>query len=402
MVEERPLIDEPSDDDLLFADEESADREETGLSAWKLMIVDDQEDVHNMTRLVLGDFTFEGRGLEFLSAYSGREAKKLISEHPDTAVMLLDVVMEDNQAGLDVAKFIRAEACNRLTRIILRTGQPGQAPERKVVTELDINDYKQKTELTAQKLFTAVTTAIRSFRDLLLIEEGRKSMHLLALSVAHQVRNRTVAIAGFANLLLKKTQENGSIKEYIRTILDESERLEDMVGAVNSYAAIREPQLTTVELAEAVDQACDRADVHAQLLGKKVSWARNLNQQNVDADPELLSRLLDALLNNAVDFTDESPVRISVSVRGGEEGCRVAVEDHGIGISETDLPHIFDPFFSQKPHGAGMGLAIARKVADEHQWDIVVKSRAGHGSTFDVFIPNRLPVRRPSEEPRID
>ncbi len=402
MTEERSLIDGQADEDLLFADEDLSEDEATELSAWKLMIVDDQEDVHNMTRLVLGDFSFEGRGLNFLSAYSGKEARELIEEHPDTAVILLDVVMEDNQAGLDVARFIRNEAANRLTRIILRTGQPGQAPERKVVTELDINDYKQKTELTAQKLFTTVTTAIRSFRDLLVIEEGRKSMHLLALSVAHQVRNRTVAIAGFANLLLKKAKENGAVKEYIRTILDESVRLEEMVSAVNSYATIGMPTMEKVQLADVVEDACDRADVRAQLGGKKVEWTKNLETLQAEADLELLARLLDALLNNAVDFTNESPVRIIVSSKQDKDGCRLSVQDFGIGISDTDMPHIFDPFFSQKPHGSGMGLAIARKVADEHQWEILVKTKVGHGTTFDVFMHGGCPLNKAPDDIRID
>lgn len=401
MAEDLPLFDE-QDDELLFADEDSSGEEGLELAEWKLMIVDDQEDVHNMTRLVLGDFTFEGRGLHFLSAYSGKEARELIDKHPDTAVILLDVVMEDNKSGLEVARYIREDAGNRLTRIILRTGQPGQAPERKVVTELDINDYKQKTELTAQRLFTCVTTAIRSYRDLLIIEEGRKSMHLLALSVAHQVRNRTVAIAGFANLLLKKADENGAVREYIKTILDESVRLEEMVSAVNSYASIGLPEAGAVDLLEVVEEACGRADVRAQLHGKRIVWEKKVDRLLAEADPVQLSRMLDALLDNAVDFTPGNEVRISVSTRGDEEGCRFTIEDHGMGISETDLPHIFDPFFSQKPHGSGMGLAIARKVADEHQWEIMVKSTEDMGTIFNVYMPSRCPINRIPDDIRID
>ena len=143
-------------DTILFADE-GDDSENTRLVAneagtWKVMIVDDQEDVHTVTRLVLDDFAFEGRKVTCLSAYSGKEARELIVEHPDTAVMLLDVVMETSRAGLDVAQFIRAKVLNKFVRIILRTGQPGEAPEREVVTELDINDYCQKTDITADRL----------------------------------------------------------------------------------------------------------------------------------------------------------------------------------------------------------------------------------------------------------
>ncbi|WDP90724.1 MAG: DUF3369 domain-containing protein [Desulfobacter sp.] len=146
---------------------------------WKILIADDEPEVHTATRLVLDDFEFEGAGLEFLSAYSGKEAVQLMEIHDDVAVILLDVVMENQHAGLEVAREVREKLKNRLVRIILRTGQPGQAPERKVIVEYDINDYKQKTDLTAQRLFTAIYTAIRSFRDIQAIEKNRTGLRYI-------------------------------------------------------------------------------------------------------------------------------------------------------------------------------------------------------------------------------
>lgn len=158
------------DDDALFAGEESPpDRASPG--RWKVMIVDDEAEIHNITQLSLADFTFGGKGLTFVNAYSGREAKELIQAHPDTALILLDVVMESDHAGLEVVKHIRNELDNKMVRIILRTGQPGQAPEEKVIVNYDINDYKAKTELTTQKLFTTVVTALRAFDHLNTIEQ---------------------------------------------------------------------------------------------------------------------------------------------------------------------------------------------------------------------------------------
>lgn len=134
---------------------------------WKILIVDDEREVHAVTRLALMDLQFEGRGLQFLSAYSRHEAEQLVLQHPDLAIVLLDVVMDTDDAGLMVARFIREQAKNQSSRIILRTGQPGQAPERAVVMNYDINDYKAKTELTAQKLFTCVMSSLRSYRDIM-------------------------------------------------------------------------------------------------------------------------------------------------------------------------------------------------------------------------------------------
>ena len=161
-------------DEILFA--EDTDDEVEWQGKWKVLIVDDEPEVHAVTKLALGDFGFKEKDLEFISAFDGEEAKKMFLEHDDIAVVLLDVVMETDDAGLKVAEFIRNEADNHFTRIILRTGQPGQAPERDVIINYDINDYKSKTELTAQKLFTVVISALRSYRDIIVIEENRQGL----------------------------------------------------------------------------------------------------------------------------------------------------------------------------------------------------------------------------------
>ncbi|SDL08225.1 Response regulator receiver domain-containing protein [Maridesulfovibrio ferrireducens] len=171
--------DSVDNDELLFAEESTEERFDHFCDhsrKWKILIVDDEKDVHSTTRLVLDDVTFEGGKLEFISAYTGDEALQIMREQSDIAVILLDVVMETTHAGLDVARIIREEMKNKMVRIILRTGQPGQAPERKVIIEYDINDYKHKGELTAQRLFTSVFSALRSYRDILVIDQNRKGL----------------------------------------------------------------------------------------------------------------------------------------------------------------------------------------------------------------------------------
>ncbi len=153
--------------------------------AWKVLVVDDEEEVHVVTRLVLDDFQFNNRPLEIMSVYSGAEAKTIMAEQNDIAVILLDVVMETDQAGLDVARYIREDLNNHFTRIVLRTGQPGQAPEHKVITDYDINDYKEKTELTRQKLFTTIYTSLSSYRDLVALDGNRRGLVKVIEASAH-------------------------------------------------------------------------------------------------------------------------------------------------------------------------------------------------------------------------
>ncbi len=143
-------------------DKEKTDKTHT--AQWKIIIADDQEEIHSLTRMVLSDYSFEGKGITFLSAYSGEDTKRLILENPDTAIILLDVVMETDHAGLEVVHYIRKILKNSIVQIVLRTGQSGRAPEHKVIVEYGINDYKSKVELTSQKLFTMVTALLRTYQ----------------------------------------------------------------------------------------------------------------------------------------------------------------------------------------------------------------------------------------------
>ena len=143
---------------------------------WKVLIVDDEEAIHNVTKLALKHLVFADKRIEFISAFSAAEAKSILQAEPRIAVILLDVVMEEEDSGLKLAKYIRGDLGNRMVRIILRTGQPGQAPEEQVILEYDINDYKEKTELTARKLFSAMVTALRSYQDLARISSSKRGL----------------------------------------------------------------------------------------------------------------------------------------------------------------------------------------------------------------------------------
>lgn len=143
---------------------------------WKVLIVDDDHEIHAVTMLTLKRFKFLNKPVKFLNAYSAKEGRKVLAKNSDIAVAFIDVVMEEDDAGLKLIHFIRKELKNRLVRIILRTGQPGIAPERSVVVNYDINDYKEKTELTSQKLTTTLITALRSCQDMNIIENNRQGL----------------------------------------------------------------------------------------------------------------------------------------------------------------------------------------------------------------------------------
>jgi signal transduction histidine kinase len=167
------------DDVLHLIDDSGTAPELSATHKWKVAVIDDDQAVHEGTRFALSDYSLNGQTLEILSAYSAAEGRALMRDHPDIAAVLLDVIMETDAAGLDLVEYIRNEIKNETVRIILRTGQPGQAPERRVIVHYDINDYKAKTELTADKLFTSLTAALRSYQQLERMVQTRRGLEII-------------------------------------------------------------------------------------------------------------------------------------------------------------------------------------------------------------------------------
>lgn len=142
-------------------------------STCKVLVVDDEPDVLLVTKLSLKGLRWRDRRVEFIEAASGVEAIEQLKANPDVAVVLLDVVMETEHAGLDCCKAIRGELDNKTVRVLLRTGQPGQAPEKQTIDEYDIDGYLPKAELTSSRLYSAVRTAIRAWEQLVSLERHR-------------------------------------------------------------------------------------------------------------------------------------------------------------------------------------------------------------------------------------
>lgn len=161
---------------------------------WKVLIVDDDPLVHKMTELVLADFTFKGGKLQFIDAFSGKEAEEVIPQHPDLALILLDVVMEEDDSGLKVVQFVREKLKNQKVRIILRTGQPGLAPEKAVIVDYDINDYKVKPELDADKLFSTIVSSLRAYDYICTIDTEKQTMEHAKNELEQEIKELNKAV----------------------------------------------------------------------------------------------------------------------------------------------------------------------------------------------------------------
>ncbi|HEY0921991.1 two-component system response regulator [Rheinheimera pacifica] len=264
------MVPKETDEDFLFlAEDEPEPAQEHTLGEWQLLIVDDDEEIHTVTKLALSDLTVLGKQLKFHHAYSGKEAIAFLTRHPDVALVLLDVVMESDDAGLKVVKQIRDELGMDEIRIVLRTGQPGYAPEESVIKEYDINDYKTKTELTRSKLVTSIISSLRSYQQIRTINQNRLGLqkiinagaNLLEQHSLHEFSEGVVTqISSLIGLhaegvLCAQIEDDGSASETIYVL-----------GAAGNYAPYIKCQLDRLGNPRIVQQITNCLRTHEHIF----------------------------------------------------------------------------------------------------------------------------------------
>lgn len=285
-------------DDFSFAPEKDGLQANADNPPWKILIADDEDEVHQVTAVALIDVKFKGRSLEFLHAYSAVEARDMLAADPDIAVILLDVVMETDDAGLQLVRHIREQMENSRLRIVLRTGQPGQAPERDVVIDYDINDYKAKTELTRQKLLTCIVSALRSHDDIVAIEKSRNGLQEVvgaagALLQAVSEQTFAVQVLQQVNALLRQPADGMIVRR-----MPGNEDLE-VVAAIGGARHLDAAMISAAGLALDAGRHTDddgHANLYIRPLNGTGEYVVRIPLQR--ALSELEHRLLDVLCTN--------------------------------------------------------------------------------------------------------
>jgi signal transduction histidine kinase len=404
------------DDEYMFGDEsddmDTPPEEEkvSSESTWKIMIVDDEADVHRMTERILEDITFDGKGFTYYNAYSGKEAKELIVEHPDTALILLDVVMRTENDGLKVVEFIRNDIQNNFVRIIMRTGQPGQAPERKVITDYDIHDYKLKSMLTDQALYTAVISALRTYRDLRIIEQkhnelekalsdaeaAQKARYQILANINHEIKTPLQGILGFTEILMI-SESNDDNREYLEHIKHSAEGLHKVLTNVLELTELTggswDLHDATILFREYIEQIMDTIQTQAEWKSIMVDYDIDKHiPQSIITDPKRLRQVLMNLLINAVRYTDDGTVSLTIELNK-DNHLYFIVKDTGAGIPIENQSQIFDPFMlgedflSKKYSGVGVGLSICKNIVQKMNGKIWFESHPHEGSIFYFTVP---------------
>lgn len=414
--------------------------------AWKVLVVDDDDGVHIATRIALSDYQFRDCPLELLSAYSAREGEAILRDQDGIALIMLDVVMETEDAGLLLARKIRDELGNHEVRILLRTGQPGQAPQRSVIRDYDINDYKSKTELSDTRLFTAVTTALRSYDHIVRLRDSRMQIeaaynHLRAAETSLVDMERLAGLAGMVASVSHELNTPISVAHLGCDLLDErigaletmltSGRVkrDDLTGALarltETATLLRSNLKRSVELIEAfkhlsVDQASGeprRVDLAIYLdeivLSLKPRLKRKPHALTVTCPagivmftyPGAFAQVITNLIANSLihAFEDDKPGHMTLTVTpiDGDAAVKIVYADDGKGVDDADLDRLFEPFYTTKRGrgGSGLGLSVVKKVViDTLGGKLDVSSVLGAGLTYTITLPLTAPAGSDADE----
>ena len=213
-----------------------------------------------------------------------------------------------------------------------------------------------------------------------------ESLERFALAVAHQIRNPVTAIGGFANRLLRQSDVNAQMGSYLRNILADAGRLEDIVRAVSGYAGLKTAVPVRFAIEKVVDGARGRLEEKAVQKLRKVSWSIRVGSVYGEIDPHLFSMALDEVLLNSLEAFNDDEAFIAVHAFEESDGFHLRIEDKGCGILEKDMPYIFDPFFTTKAVGVGMGLCRAHRIISEHKGKMEVQSTPGKGTEVAIRI----------------
>jgi signal transduction histidine kinase/AraC-like DNA-binding protein len=424
--EQKLFTDEPDKEDIKESSKEVKPDEPEDY--WKVLVVDDEEDVHSVTRMALKGFIFKEKEIQFLHTYSARETKKILSGNPDISLIFLDVVMETNNAGLDLVKHIRNKLNNHLTQIVLRTGYPGQAPEREVIVEYEINDYKTKTELTTFKLFTVTLASLRAYDSMIHLENlrqnlevkvrertaelERKNYQIMEMdqmktrffsNVSHEFRTPlTLILSPLESMLMKENLEEKD-RNNLEMMYRNAVRLLGLINQLLDLSKIDAGRLK-VELIE--------YDIYKVLRIITRSFAPLAERKKIDYrveipdgelitffDRDKLEKIITNLLTNAFKFTpEEGKVSCKIKFNDKKEGMiknflEIIVKDSGRGIPAEQLEKIFDRFYQVADtwkngiSGTGIGLSLTKELITLQRGKIVVESKPNEGSRFIIKLP---------------
>ncbi|MEO1113034.1 MAG: EAL domain-containing protein [Pseudomonadota bacterium] len=315
---------------------------------WKILVVDDDPDVHDVTRIAVEGCKFEDRPFQLFHALSAREAREILAEHDDIAVALIDVVMENDTAGLALVSWIRSELGNTFTRLILRTGQPGYAPQTDVIMKFDVDGYAEKAELSRTKLITAIVTALRGYKLVLSLETNRQRLKKLNAQLSTIVEKN--ALSEFAAVVLKNFSELAG------------EPVDGLLCGLDSFPQSGAAEISGVRVLAASGAFEDKLDLPLDVIGE-----------------DLVRKCVSECIANRTEYSTSHGVALPLVTRNGLSGA-LFVGLPLAALHEKVGPEIIRLFVSN------VALGYEKTGLLEHIRNLAYVDRTTGQSTFSGFL----------------
>ncbi|WP_027179251.1 two-component system sensor histidine kinase NtrB [Maridesulfovibrio bastinii] len=230
-------------------------------------------------------------------------------------------------------------------------------------------------------------------------KDRMEGLNSLARAVAHQLRNPAMAISGLSKIVHRKT-EDPAIREYVEAIEEEAGRLENLVRGVNDYASVKNLSIRREKTIDLLENSLSTANSLLKCIDESIEMKLECLVENLNVDPALFVSVLRELFMNASNFTPQKHTVVKVKVFAKNKKIYLAVKDKGMGIDPRQLPFVFDPFYTTKPKGVGMGLPRVKRIIFEHGGKIILKSKGKDtGTTALIELPETKPdYDHPAEE----
>jgi len=385
-------------------------------SPWKILVICNNEELHKSTVSVLKDYIFDGQLLEFHTVYSTPEAEVWVRNNKDVAVILLDAMLETEYSGFALIDYIRNNLANKIVRIILRTGEYCEFPEQKVIFDHEIDGYLTNEAFSTQSLTIAVTTSLRAYRDLSVIEQQRQeiikqknkalkseeSVLSFLTNLQHETGTVSHQVLAFVDLAITSARAGDQDKVISRLEKAFSAGInlksyhEDLSFVAHLIAGRVEFVFSEFDLCLSVIAACEVISPFAK--NKNVTIEIDESKNIVGKiDRIQIEKAINCLLHNAIKYSDKGSI-VQVSLRDKIKYIEISISDRGPGIPDSELEHIFYPFAEssntgKSTGGRGFGLTIAGNIAKSHGGDITAENRPGGGAVFILRLPKNTEIQ---------
>jgi len=360
---------------------------------WKILTIDNIPSFNEIIEIIAGRLSFKNRKLSVLKASSLEEGKEILSRNSDIALILVDIMMEEKDSGLEFIRYVRNNLKNQESRLILRTGYPDSLPEQNVINNYEIDGYISKEVNSQLEIEVSIITAIRNYYQILSTKETLQS---LAGSIAHELRNPLNAISLAQNQIQESlSNPNYDNKESKEKLTDLSLLTTESVAQANhiiniilndlSQKPINPSEFSYLNPNQILPEIIEKFGYRNEHEKGKINLILSNKGKNnflFKAVPDRFTFIIYNLLKNALYYLDQYPnssitIGNEVRVVGEKEYNAIYVYDTGPGIHPETMSKLFDNFYtSGKKGGTGLGLPFCKRNMNLFGGDIICESES--------------------------